>query len=64
MRSCRPGKWGVSLTGDSPGPRAKARGRLLSHLAIDEALNEPGIDLLTLVAVVDAVLLDDRLLAV
>ena len=42
----------------------KARGRLLSHLAVDEALNEPEIDHLTLVAVVDAILLDDRLFAV
>jgi hypothetical protein len=30
-------------------------GRSFSHLAIDETLDEPGIDLLTSVAVVDAI---------
>ena len=40
------------------------RSRLLSHLAIDEARNEPGIDLFTSVAVVDAILLDYRPLPV
>jgi hypothetical protein len=42
----------------------RARSRLLSHLASDEARNEPGIDLSTSVAVVDAILLDSRLLPV
>ena len=41
-----------------------AQGRLLSHLANDEALDEPGIGDLTFVAVVDAVLLGGRSLAV
>jgi hypothetical protein len=41
-----------------------ARSRLLSHLTIDEASNEPGIDLFTSVAVVDAVVLDHRRLLV
>jgi hypothetical protein len=34
--------------------------KLLSHLAIDEALDEPGIDHFASVAVVDAVGLDFR----
>jgi len=38
--------------------RSHGPSRLLSHLASDEALNEPEIDLLTSVAVVDAILLD------
>ena len=37
-----------------------ARPKLLSYLTIDQARNEPGIDRLTSVAVVDAVLLDHR----
>jgi hypothetical protein len=41
-----------------------AQGRLLSHLVIDEAPDEPGIGDLTFVAVVDAVLLGGRSLAV
>ena len=52
--------------------RSRRRSRLLSHLTSDEALSEPGIDnapgidLLTLsfVAVVDAVPLDDRPVAI
>src|SRR6478672_12599925 len=44
--------------------RSHRRSRLLSHLASDEALNEPEIDLLTSVAVVDAILLDYRPLPV
>src|SRR5580693_6507676 len=41
-----------------------ARPRLLSHLTIDQARNEPGIDRFTSVAVVDAVLLDHRRLPI
>jgi hypothetical protein len=41
-----------------------ARPRLLSHLTIDEARNEPGIDRFTSVAVIDAVLLDHRRLSI
>ena len=63
--------WGVPHTKaiDPDGP-LKAQGRLLSHLSIVEALRNrerqrPGIDLLTsFVAVVDAILLDDRPLAI
>jgi hypothetical protein len=65
------GRWGPLpvWTGRS---RSRERSRLLSHLPSDEALSEPGIDnapridLLTLsfVAVVDAVPLDDRPLAI
>jgi hypothetical protein len=52
--------------------RPRGRSRLLSHLARDEAFsgpgidNAPGIDLLTLsfVAVVDAIPLDDRRVAI
>jgi hypothetical protein len=46
--------------------RSHGHSRLLSHLPSDEALSAPGIDLLTLsfVAVVDAIPLDDRPLAI
>lgn len=41
-----------------------AHPRLLSHLTIDEARNEPGIDRFASVAVIDAVLLDHRRLPI
>jgi hypothetical protein len=52
--------------------RSRGRSRLLSHLASDEAFSgpgiddAPGIDLLTLsfVAVIDAIPLDDRRVAI